>query len=174
MPSRATKARVLHDIRRRIDEYGWAVQAIGEQCSVPGCGGGRPGRQEADFGYTVGLSRFDGHPELIVTGVPQMRTVGPLNLMGERVRAGERLVGGGLVNGFFACGCSVVLIEVDPRQSARHLTYANLLYRNPGAPPIRALQIVWPDDGGSFPWEPAYSLPESAQPVLGPAPEGAW
>lgn len=174
MPSRATRARVLHDIRRRIDKYGWAVQAIGEQCAVPGCSGGRSNARGADFGYTVGLSRFHGHPELIVTGVPQMQTVAPLNLMGERIRAGHRFVGGDLVTGLFACGCSMAVVEVDPRQSARHLTYANLLYRNPGAPPVRALQIVWPDEAGRFPWDPVYSLPESAQPVLGPAPKGAW
>jgi hypothetical protein len=170
MPSRATRARRLDDIRRRIDEHGWAVEAIGDQCSVPGCCSSylRPARELADFGYTVGLSRYRGHPELIITGIPQMETVYPLNLMGQRVRAGERFAAGDLVDGLFACGCGVALVLVDSRESVRHLVAANQLYRNPGAPPVRALQLVWPDPGGRFPWEPGYSLPESVQPVLGP------
>ncbi len=169
MPSKATKARMLADLRRTIEEHGWAVQAIGDQCSVPGCCSYvRPARDFADFGYTVGLSRYHGHPELIVTGVPQMQVAQPLNLLAERVRSGERFHAGDLVEGVLACGCRVALVEVDPRQSARHLIAANQLYRNPGASPVRALQLVGPDQRGRFPWDPGYSLPESAQPVLGP------
>ena len=171
MPSKATKARVLADIRRRIDEYGWAVQAIGDQCSVPGCCASRRGPEEADFGYTVGLTRFHGHPELIVTGVPQIDTPRPLNALGERVRSGQRLTAGELVSDVLACSCRVALVEVDPRESMRHLVYANLLYRNAGAPPVPALQVVWPDDGGRFPWQPGYLLAGWVQPVLGPVPE---
>lgn len=170
MPSKATRARMLADLRRRIDEHGWAVEAIGDQCSVPGCCSSylRLAREFADFGYTVGLSRFHGHPELIITGIPQMETVHPLNLLGERVRAGEQFAAGDLVEGLFACRCPVALVDVDPQESVRHLVAANQLYRNPGAPPVRALQLVWPDPGRQYPWDPGYSLPESAQPVLGP------
>ena len=78
MPSKATRLRMLNDVRRRIDDYGWAVQAIGDQCAVPGCCSHlRRVRDFADFGYVVGLSRYHGHPKLIVTGVPQMQTVRP-------------------------------------------------------------------------------------------------
>ena len=170
MPSKATRLRMLNDVRRRIDDYGWAVQAIGDECSVPGCCSYlRPVRDFADFGYTVGLSRYHGHPELIVTGVPQMETVRPLNLLGERVRGGERFAGGDRVEGVLADGF-ITLVDVDPRESVRHLVTANQLYRNPGAPPVHALQVVWPDRTHRFPWEAGYSLRESVQPLLGPPP----
>ncbi|QNN52334.1 DUF4262 domain-containing protein [Nocardioides mesophilus] len=173
MPSKATRARMLADVRRRIDEHGWTVQAVGAQCSVPGCCSSylSPASDDADFGYTIGLSRYRGHPELIVTGIPQLETTHPLNLMGERVRDGERFAGGDLVDDLCPCTSLVALIEVDPRKSVEYLLVANQVYRNPGGPPVRALQMVWPDQRGRFPWDWGYSLPASAQPLLGPVPE---
>ena len=48
MASQATRRRILNDVRRRIEEHGWAVQAVGGCCAVPGCGGGET--DGPDFG----------------------------------------------------------------------------------------------------------------------------
>lgn len=163
MASQATRRRILNEVRRRIDEHGWAVQAIGACCSVPGCSGGRA--DEPEFAYTVGLTRYDGHPELIITGVSQMETAHPLNLLGERIRNGERFGHGDVVRDI-AADRPVRLIAVDPRASAEYLLHANALYRCPGRPPVPALQVVWPDCGGRYPWDPGCHVAD-LQPLLG-------
>lgn len=136
MASQATRRRILNDVRRRIEEFGWAVQTVGACCSVPGCKGGDAG--EPEFGYTVGLTRYDGHPELIITGLAQMETGHPLNL----------------------------LVAVDPRASIEYLRHANELYRCPGRPPLPALQVVWPDCWGRYPWDAGCHVAD-LQPLLG-------
>jgi len=163
MASQATRRRILNDVRRRIDEFGWAVQTVGSCCSVPGCAGGAKGGVE--FGYTVGLTRYDGHPELIITGVAQMETGHPLNRLGERVRTGERFAHGATVHGI-ADDRPVRLIAVEPRASAEYLLHANELYRCPGRPPVPALQVVWPDCGGGYPWDLGCHVAD-LQPLLG-------
>lgn len=164
MASQATRRRILNDVRRRIEESGWAVQTVGACCSVPGCSGGDPGGLE--FGYTVGLTRYDGHPELIILGVAQRETGHPLNLLGERVRAGERFAHGDTVHGI-AADRPVRLVAVDPPASAEYLIHANALYRCAGRPPVPALQVAWPDCGGRFPWDPGCHVAD-LQPLLGP------
>jgi hypothetical protein len=163
MASQATRRRILNEVRRRIDEFGWAVQTVGACCSVPGCPGGRP--DDPEFGYTVGLTRYDGHPELIITGVAQVETGHPLNLLGERIRSGERFVHGDTVRGI-AADRPVRLITVDARASTEYLLHANALYRCPGRPPVPALQVVWPDCGGRYPWDPGCHVADM-QPLLG-------
>ena len=170
MASQSTRRRIIADVRRRIDEYGWSVQAVGTNCSVPGCCGARGGRStDADFGYTVGLTRFHDHPELIITGVPQMESVHPLNVLGELVRGGRRLCHRDVVDGV-APGCPVQLVRVAPDNSARFLLHANELYRRPGKPPVPALQVVWPDQMHRFPWDSGCMLTNEVQPLLGPVP----
>lgn len=163
MASRATRRRILDDVRRRIDEFGWAVQTVGACCSVPGCTGGGP--DEKEFGYTVGLTRYGGHLELIITGVAQMETGRPLNLLGERVRSGERFAHGDVVHGI-AADRPVRLVAVDPRASIEYLIHANALYRCPGRPPVPALQVAWPDCGGRYPWDAGCHVAD-LQPLLG-------
>lgn len=154
---------MLNDVRRRIDEYGWSVQTVGSHCSVPGCSGGRS--EGPEFAYTVGLTRYEGHPELIILGVPQLEAGHPLNLMGERVRSGERFTAGDTVHGI-AADRPVRLIEVHARASVEYLVHANDLYRCPGRPPIPALQVVWPDCGRRYPWEAGCHVAD-LQPMLG-------
>jgi hypothetical protein len=169
MPSKATRARILAEVRQRIDEHGWSVQAVGADCSVPGCcSARRRGKSDSvDFGYTAGLIRYRGHPELIVTGVPQRETIYPLNLLGSRVRDGERFADGDIVEGVLRDGL-VALQAVDARKSETRLVVANDLYRKAGGPPVDALQVVWPDVRGLYPWDSGYALPAAVQPLLGP------
>ena len=111
------------------------------------------------------MTRYDDHPELIITGVSQMEAGHPLNRLGERVRTGERFAHGDTVHGI-AHGRPVRLIGVDPRASVEYLLHANALYRCAGRPPVPALQVVWPDCGGRYPWDRGCHVAD-IQPVLG-------
>jgi hypothetical protein len=54
---------------------------------------------------------------------------------------------------------------IEVADSSQHLLGANRMYRAAGGPPIPALQLVWADDAGRFPWDDAYI--SDGQPLLG-------
>lgn len=169
MASRNTGLRLQAELRRRVDEHGWAVEVVGSACVVPGCQWGRlRPEDDVDFGYTVGLCRFD-HPELIVTGLPQTETAFPLDEAARLAAAGYRLSAGNWVE-LYCYPYLAFLLAVEPAQSARYLLGANRLYRKPGGPPVAALQLVWPDVEGWLPWEEEYAMVPEAQPLLGLVP----
>ena len=95
-----------------------------------------------------------------------METGHPLNRLSARVRTDERFAHGDTVHGI-AEGRPVRLVAAEPRASVEYLIHANELYRYPGGPPVPALQVVWPDCGGRYPWDPP--LPGPATPTLQPA-----
>ncbi|MQA11483.1 MAG: DUF4262 domain-containing protein [Pseudonocardiaceae bacterium] len=139
-----------------IRTYGWAIQyVLGDEDGPP-------------FAYTVGLSGFD-HPELIAFGLGQQNSAALLNDLGERVRAGETLRHGQLVS-FAGWAHHAVLVTVP--DSSEHLLGANAAYRSTGGPAIPALQAVYNDVGGRFPWHDGYTIPSEIQPVLGSVPSG--
>jgi hypothetical protein len=57
---------------------------------------------------------------------------------------------------------------IPVQDSSQHLTVANALYRNPGKQPIAALQVVFPDRAGRFPWQDGYGMRPETQPLLRP------
>lgn len=147
--------------REIIRKHGWKVQyVLGE------------GRQPA-FAYTVGLSGF-GHPELIVFTLPPADAAGVLNTLGERVRAGGRLSADGPLDFGPAWPHRVRLLTVRPAACAEYLLEANFLYRPLDGAPVRALQAVFDNTEGVFPWQIGYrgcGHPHHRQPLLGPPPE---
>lgn len=68
------------DLISLIDRFGWAVRFVSS------------GPEDIDappFGYTVGLTAF-GHPEFVMTGLPQEDAHAFLNQFGAAVRDGRR------------------------------------------------------------------------------------
>ena len=129
-----------------IEQYGWMVQA------VFGSGPRRP-----DLAYTVGLTGL-GHPELVVFGLP-VETAHPLlNDLGERVRSGETLAAGTELS-FGAWPHRVHLLSAP--HPDRVLFQATRTYGRP----VPALQAVWDDRSGRFPWQPGYCVPRWLQPL---------
>jgi hypothetical protein len=144
-------------MRDTIADHGWAVQAVlGEGVADP------------PYAYTIGLSTFDRHPELMIVGLPEREAGRMLNLLGERVRGGERLRAGQLVADVPSRG-PLMLLEVTVEASDELLCYANHWYQDEDGPPVRAFQVVWSDDG-HLPWEEGWSLPDYAQLLACPAP----
>jgi len=131
----ATKLDVLDRMRQMITASGWAVQGVeGDRLHPP-------------WAYTVGLTP-EGAPELVISGKPLDECARVLNdtaahaLHAEPPVPGERipLVGGPLVE-----------IVGVPHPDA-HLETAVALY---GAQ-VRALQLVWADDRGHWPWDAGF------------------
>jgi hypothetical protein len=138
--------RVVADLAETVREHGWAVRVVyGE--------GPRP-----PWAYTVGLAG-SGLPELVVTGLPAERAVTLLNESAERLleagvapRPGERPGRG--------------LEYVEVAEPDAHLVHAVALYGEGRS----AVQLVWTDEAGRWPWERAAG---GAQRVLGARAPGA-
>lgn len=126
-----------------------------------------PGEVGPTFVYTVGLHEA-GHPEIIEFGLPY-KVAGPiLNDLAAQIRAGK-VFWPYLEYLEVVADYPVIFIPVD--DSSEHLTLANAFYGRPGAGPIPALQMVFPDMAGRFPWEEDYDLDPRTQPLLGQPPK---
>lgn len=115
----------------------------------------------APFSYTVGLTAFD-HPEVVVTGMPFEAAKAFLNLVGEGVRTGANYTPGTRDSSLTDHGdVSFIAVGDTPGLYAVQQVYGE----------VRAVQLVWPDSAGAYPWEPGFRNSPEAQPLLGPIPE---
>ncbi len=153
------QAAYLKSLRAGIKQHGWLVIGIADA---------RP-----PFAYTVGLWGAYQHPEIILVGpYPPEQGKAILNIIGDRVKAGERLEVGRPYDGIIEhklqmAQLQMVFLEVD-QQILHEYFGAALAHYNCRFP---ALQAVWPDPQGRFPWEQGYQLASGARlPLLGPAP----
>ncbi len=109
------------------------------------------------FAYTIGLHPR-GLPELLVTGMPPERarlvldSVAAYLVEGGRPVPGERMLVGG----------ELLLDFVQVQHPDAHLKFAVNIYG-----PLRALQLVWPDEHGHRPWCAEFSNGGVRQPVFG-------
>lgn len=138
------------DALAKIDRLGWIVQGVFPD----------PEEGLTTFSYTSGLSMFDDHPELVVTGIHPQTSCTLLNSLGELVREGRRLVAGDQVEQILA-NYPVRLVEADPEREDYPMSMARRFY-----PECTALQMLWPDKQGAFPDSPDYTLSAASQPLL--------
>lgn len=136
-------------VNDNIDRYGWHVQHVPGDPTLP------------SLSYTVGLAKW-GHPEIVVLGLQMTVAQSLLNTLGDRVRAGSRLEAGQRLGDVVPSYVCALVAVADTRL----LTVANAIYRGDG-PPVAALQLVWPDPSGRFPWQPGCTTRPDAQPLLG-------
>jgi hypothetical protein len=139
--------KTIHDyldlLREKIRTRGWVVQFVEHDR--------RP------FAYTVGL-HDRGLPELLVTGLDPVRASWLLNtfarraLVGRRPRAGEKV---------WLTAARIELVEVDHPDA--HLCMAI----NIAGPKVQALQLVWADGRGRWPWAAGFDDGRRPQPVFG-------
>jgi hypothetical protein len=142
----ATRLEHLAYVRGQLEEHCWVVIGV------------RGDRYRAPYSYTVGLTSH-GRPEIVVTGMRQQRAADLLNgaaahlLHTDPPAAGERVQ---LIDG--------PLIEiVSVTQPSAHLYVAAELC----GPDLRALQLVYADDRGHWPWDRGFRGGRGGQPVLG-------
>ncbi|WP_406637919.1 DUF4262 domain-containing protein [Amycolatopsis sp. WGS_07] len=136
----------LIEVLDRIREYGWCVQGVLGQGSRP------------SWAYTAGLTA-QGLPELVVTGLSPHHAAYLLNTAAEHaLHTGPPIPG------------EQWLLPRLPRVEvvrigtpAVHLHVAVSCYGTG----IEAVQLVYADPAGWFPWSPHYNLGFGGQPVLG-------
>jgi hypothetical protein len=133
----------------KIKIYGWVITFVGAD------------EHEASFAYTIGLTRFHGHPELMVSGLDQADSQAALNQLGAEVGSGAWFTPGQVI-----------------RQSGRHryqfvdlndpgvLVEAQQMYASE-AGLVPGLQIVYTDHYGRWPWDPRWPSGALNQPLFG-------
>lgn len=139
-------------LREDVAQFGWHVLLIVGDEEGPG------------FAYSVGLQHSYGHPEIIMFGLRHETMHAIINLIGERVKAGACFTPD-QVSDEFLQGYDVVFRRVDSRWHEEYFGQAIDFYEETG---FTALQCVWPDCQGRFPWQPDFDpgLLER-QPLLG-------
>ncbi|MEY8016214.1 DUF4262 domain-containing protein [Mycobacterium servetii] len=134
----------LDELYATMPKRGWAVQYVESER--------RP------FAYTVGLTRCD-LPELLITGVSPQRAVGLLNAVAfQAVNRGAFTAGARMT---LPAGSRVELVEVEHPDA--HLKFATAFFGNQ----MSALQVVWADERGRWPWAPDFDDGRGSQPVMG-------
>jgi hypothetical protein len=146
---REVEQKILAD----IDAFGWHVILIPEDDEGP------------PFGYTIGLHKTFGHPEIVIVGLTDPEVMFSfLNALGMEVKQARRFANGdstpGIIEGF-----EVRFSEVPRSAYARHFGYASWYYKGQDYP---VLQCLWPDAQGRFPAEAGFDPAlRSLQPALG-------
>jgi hypothetical protein len=137
----ATWRRVTANIHR----YGWHVAMnYGDDRSAP-------------FAYSVGAASL-GLPELIVAGIDPATGAQLINAVLARGRTE------GLPEGVAMAGLAnhpLILKALTSDQAQRWLPMADAHHQGR---PFAAMQMVYPDPDGRFPWDPGYHFPW--QPLL--------
>jgi hypothetical protein len=124
----------LELLREQILRHGWVVQYV-EDDKMP-------------FAYTIGL-HDRGLPELLVTGLDPQRAGWLLNTFAKRVLSGRRPTAGNEV--LLPAGTRLELVDVE--HPVAHMDMA-IAIEGSG---IRAVQLVWADGRGRWPWAPGFN-----------------
>ena len=136
---------LLFGMHSTIEQFGWMLMSVFGD------------RRHPPWTYTIGLSRRCSHPELVLMGLPTCCAGEVLNQLGTRVEAGDRLDllpdGETTVEGW-----PYRVVSVHPKQWGTDLFAAWLNYYGTlgCVPDPAALQVVWADDAGRFPGDPAF------------------
>ncbi|MGL4462213.1 MAG: DUF4262 domain-containing protein [Planctomycetia bacterium] len=159
-PSPVPTDDVEHKILADVARVGWAVLGVPDDDEGPG------------FAFSIGLHHSYRHPELIVVGLPWETSYALVNNAGAMIKTGARFDAGG-TNGDLLDGFTTAFIEIARRHYQDYLGSAEWYY---GGAEFPAVQIVWPDRRGFFPWD-AEASPEfrRRQPLLdGRPPADDW
>lgn len=127
---------VVATLRRRIAQEGWAMAGVGTRNAA------------VTYVYTVGLQKSFAHPDLIMFGVAPAHARSVLEVIAQRVKAGEPVHEGVMILG-------AAQIPLMPRlaEAARvELLVPAQLARGR----YDYVQIVWPDGKDRFPWEAGF------------------
>ncbi|WP_134117576.1 DUF4262 domain-containing protein [Kribbella kalugense] len=117
-------------IERNILTYGWTMQYVESD-----------GVRNPAFGYTLGLSLYR-HPEIIVFDPEPDSAYLGLKPLAWAVMGGAVFDEGDDLSAFFPPPDAAALLRFP--DSAHHLFTANQMFRQPGQPPLPALQLIWP------------------------------
>ncbi|WP_158679815.1 DUF4262 domain-containing protein [Deinococcus sp. NW-56] len=140
------------ELLSNIQTYGWAVVKVPEDEEGPG------------FAFTVGLWGNYNHPEMVMVGLDLDLMHHVLNLIGDAVQTGQQGFEDGQRSPELLEGYDCAFVRVAAGHFTEYLGTALWLY---GQQPFEALQCVWPDSEGLYPWQDDFN-PEwrELQPLL--------
>ncbi|MDV3124956.1 DUF4262 domain-containing protein [Mycobacterium sp. 21AC1] len=140
-----TTEQYLDGLRATIDDHGWAVQGVEDD--------------KRPFTYTVGL-HGQGLSELIITGMATHTAARLLNSIAHMITED----GTALAPAMHIDHQDEFLFEVVAVDHPDvHLRYSTMLFGDG----VRALQLVWADARGRWPWDAGWGHGRRRQPVLG-------
>lgn len=120
-----------------VGQRGWhVVQESGDEA-------------EPGYAYTVGLFRRFDHPEVALFGLAQDELRAALDRLGARVAGGERFDTVEVAEGLLERR-AVAFRRMAPRHVREYLGYAIWFH---GGVRFPALQCIWADPEGRFPWD---------------------
>ncbi|MGB3772478.1 MAG: DUF4262 domain-containing protein [Rhodococcus sp. (in: high G+C Gram-positive bacteria)] len=135
------------DIERQIAHHGWAVTAVAGS-----------GHDSPEFAYSTGLTA-KRLPELLVYGLPVHLASNLIDDVADHLTAGLAVSPGMTLASASGHEPDIAVIEAIDTSD---MWATGALYTD-----FTALQLVWPDIYGSFPWEPDYSICIHQQPLMG-------
>lgn len=133
----------LDESKRAIATHGHAVIGITADTKSK--------RPTPGFAYTVGLEETYGHPELIVFGLPYEVAHGVLNDLAARIKQDSLALNDNDSDDRTLRGQRVFFRTVRSELVGKYLRIAYVLSDS-----TRAVQVVWPDPFGKFPWEDGF------------------
>lgn len=131
-----TAGESLDKTRNLISRFGFTVEAVQGEVDDDGI--------HPAFAYTIGFTR-QGLPEVLLTGRPTHESYEVLGQLGNAVKRGLRLVAEICLT---VAGLPLFLLPIPTPEQV--LLTAGTIYRTRQ---IVALQAVWADEEGLFPWE---------------------
>lgn len=140
-------AKLDEKVSKIIDEHGWSVTFVDDA---------------PPFGYSAGMLKTLGHPEVIIFGVHPHHGARIINSIGEAARSGSPLPVNQPVHQIIH-GYPAFLKPASPAACMKYMTIALRHYEGDD---FQALQCFWPDPEGRFPWDPGYSVRPEIQPDL--------
>jgi hypothetical protein len=130
----------MKEIRASVEEHGWFVVLLESDGYLP------------HRAYTVGLNESFQHPDVIVHGLELPVMEQCLHEVGLQAQAGKKVPLDKDVQGFLE-GFQVRFLPVLQAHLSAQMTYATQFYGNDQ---FNALQLVWPDRKGYFPYQPGF------------------
>ena len=101
------------------------------------------------FAYTVGLCHTFAHPEVLVYGLPKTTAHNLLNHLADQLRKGRKYAAGEICDDLVE-GYRVTFRIVPHAKYREHLGWAAGFNERPDFP---ALQLIYPDRQGQWPWD---------------------
>ena len=101
------------------------------------------------FSYSIGMEESVSSPEIIVVGLKHSLAQSIINNYHSRIKNGEVFGVGKKYPGFLG-GFEVCFIEISNENREELLCWADWYYERK---PFRALQMVYPNTSGVWPWE---------------------
>ena len=142
-----------------VADHGWAVMKVSAETDSP------------SFAYSIGLYRTFRHAEIIVLGLASETAHRLINDVGEAVRSGGTVTAGQTSDAFLE-GFACTFRRVPAHQYGAYLGHGIRFY---GVEAFPALQLVYPDRLGRWPWQPGVAPDFLAnQPILADEPEPPW